>query len=82
MKGKTKMTKRKYDRMFSLLTKSVMSLLLGVSLYILCDVTLMKCNPDAFLERGGAVVPTVEAVLTALVVYLVFAFIAAKFRPR
>ncbi|MBR5253029.1 MAG: hypothetical protein IKV39_04040 [Clostridia bacterium] len=76
------MTKRKFDRMFSLLTKSVMSLLLGVSLYILCDVTIMKCNPDAFLERGGAVVPTVEAVLTALVVYLVFAFIAAKFRPR
>ena len=82
MKGKTKMTKRKFDGIFSLLTKSVMSLLLGVSLYILLDVAKMKCDPNAFLERGSAVIPTVEAVLAAVAVYLVFAFVAVKFRPK
>jgi len=68
--------------MFSLLTKTVMTLLLGVSLYILGVVARMKCDPTDFIEHGRAVIPTVEAVIAAVIFYLAFAFVAMRFRAE
>ena len=74
------MTKRKFERMFSLLSRGVMTSLLALSLYILGTVAEMRCDPDIFLRLGGAVIPAVEAVLAAIAVYPAFALVAARIR--
>ncbi len=76
------MTRRKYDGLFELIMRLVMTALAAASFYILHEVVIMKNSADAFMENGGAVIPTVESVIVAVMAYLIFAFIAAKFRPE
>lgn len=76
------MAKRKYDRVFDILTRLVMTALVAVSFYILHEVVLMKSSAAAFIESGARIIPTVESVIVAVMAYLIFAFVAAKFRPE
>jgi len=76
------MTRRKYDAMFDLITRIVMTALAATSFYILHEVVVMKNSADTFLEYGNAVIPTVESVIIAVMAYLIFTFVAVKFRPE
>ena len=76
------MTRRKYDAMFDLITRIVMTALAATSFYILHEVVVMKHSADTFLEYGNAVMPTVESVIIAVMAYLIFTFVAVKFRPE
>lgn len=76
------MTREKHERVFCLLTRLAMTALSGVSFYIFGEVIIMSSSAEAFAKKGGAVIPSVESVIIAVAVYLIFAFIAIKLRPE
>lgn len=76
------MQKRKLELIFHYITAFTMTALTFASLLLLREVMTMKYCPAASLDMYGKIQGGIEAILGAVVVYLIFTFIVIRFTPR
>lgn len=76
------MQKRKLKLIFHYITAFTMTALTFASMLLLREVVIMKYCPDAPLDMYGKIQGGIEAILGAVVIYLIFTFIVIRFTPQ